>query len=164
MNWMQKVVGTMIIDYADADQRKSILRECNAGLKACDEIMGYTKLLRSPPPCNPINNAGFMLGSGLHKNYIEYFFDEARKSGPVQVANHEVASYNRFSATGSGALNMTWTYDGEIRFKAAEAIGSNDLEKSVKEAMSKISDLKIDEDQVVKDYLSKFAEICGSKD
>ena len=54
MNWMQKVVGTMIIDYADADQRKSILRECNAGLKACDEIMGYTKLLRSPPPCNPI--------------------------------------------------------------------------------------------------------------
>lgn len=121
MNWTTEVFGTHIVDFPGperADVRASILDKANQGAQGTYRAFGWDKYLRSPPPTNPINTASsYGLGRLYYRAWTDFFFQIARRHGPVSVGNVEHAIGSPLSSTGGSTVAFTWTYDPDIHFK-----------------------------------------------
>ena len=139
MNWSTNVVGSHIIDYNDAEQRKEIF---DLGYKAMDSLyegLNFKSVFRCPPPENPMNIADMSLCLSLHRKWIDHFFEVARGDGPCQVGNIEPAIFNPLTNTGSNTLLFTFTYDPEI------VLNPQQEEKSAEQFVNSISFMSVDQ-------------------
>lgn len=125
MNWVLIVYGVNIIDFSGrqfAELRASLLESGNKSAKECYQLLGWDQYLRLPPPTNPINTSSHFGLEPLHyKKWASYFFEVARRRGPCEVANIELAfTTSPLSATGQSTVAFTWTYDPDIKFNNLE--------------------------------------------
>jgi hypothetical protein len=120
MNWTTEVFGTTIVDFSGperADLRASILDRANQVVQELYRALGWDRFFVSPPPTNPINTTStFALGHQYYKAWTDFFFQIARRHGPVSVGIVEYSVASPLSTTGDGTVAFTWTYDPDIHF------------------------------------------------
>jgi tetratricopeptide (TPR) repeat protein len=159
MNWSTDVAGSHIMDYA-AVKRKELFETGYEAMERLYQGLDFKGVFRYPPPENPMNIVDHALAKFWHRKWIDSFFTIARRDGPCQVGNVELATLNPLTHTGNNTLFFTFTYDPEISLHPREQGDDSFLRHvstmSVKELTDMIRVLSHEEDnmRISGDFLS----------
>ena len=164
MNWSTDVAGSHIMDYA-AVKRKELFETGYEAMERLYQGFDFKGVFRYPPPQNPMNIVDYALAMFWNRKWIDSFFTIARRDGPCQVGNVELATFNPLTHTGNNTLFFTFTYDPEISLHPREQGDDSFLRHvstmSVKELTDMIRVLSHEEDKmrISGDFLSTAERI-----
>lgn len=120
MNWTCGVRGTNIMDCCGPqgkETRDTVIDMANESLSGMYHSLGWQHRLRLPPPENPYNTTSFSLEIVLYQKWADHWINFA--GAPCSLANVEHSMPSPLSCTGGSTVSMTWTYDPEVSFSAA---------------------------------------------
>lgn len=116
MNWSIDVLGSHVMDYADAEKRKDIFKMAYEMLNGIYDLLTYKTVFRCPPPGHPMNVADMALTRHCYSMWIEHFFGIAKRGGACKFGRVEPAIYNPLSNSGSGTFFFTFCYNPNVMF------------------------------------------------
>mmetsp|Transcript_10527 Transcript_10527/g.25694 ORF Transcript_10527/g.25694 Transcript_10527/m.25694 type:complete len:1042 (-) Transcript_10527:150-3275(-) len=129
MNWSTETFGANVIDYFDSlkkggDRAVELFRAGYQATETLYDLLQAGHLFRCPPPENPINTASYGIQLTVHEKWVNHFFAEAKKSGPsVNLGCVEPHVYNPLVATGDSSIDLSWSYDQDIRWEYSRVKG-----------------------------------------
>ncbi|KAJ3399966.1 hypothetical protein HDV05_001428, partial [Chytridiales sp. JEL 0842] len=119
MNWVQDVKGTQIIDYGPP-YRKQMIQYCEQTIySVMFPLLNMQKYFRVPIATNVRNIVMSSMAVGMSGVWYDWFMGFAKlKNVGRQSMRTDAETFNDFSRSHT-CLNITFTFDPEISFKAA---------------------------------------------